>query len=64
MHVAWKESYDKPRQQIKKQSYHFANKRPYKKKAYKAMVSPAVMYRCETWTIKKAEHQRTDAFKL
>ena len=27
------------------------------------MVSPAVMYRCETWTIKKAEHQRIDAFK-
>ena len=27
------------------------------------MVFPAVMYGCETWTIKKAEHQRTDAFK-
>ena len=30
----------------------------------KAMVFPAIMYRCESWTIKKAEHQRTDAFKL
>ena len=30
----------------------------------KAIVFPAVMYGCEIWTIKKAEHQRTDAFKL
>ena len=30
----------------------------------KAMVFPAVMYGCESWTIKKVEHQRTDAFKL
>ena len=30
----------------------------------KAMVFPLVMYRCESWTIKKAECQRTDAFKL
>ena len=30
----------------------------------KAMVFPVTMYRCESWTIKKAEHQRTDAFKL
>ena len=30
----------------------------------KAMVFPVVMYRCETWTIKKAEHQRINAFKL
>ena len=30
----------------------------------KAMVFPVVMYRCETWTIKKAEHQRIDAFHL
>ena len=29
-----------------------------------AMVSPVVMYGCESWTIKKAEHQRTDAFEL
>ena len=30
----------------------------------KAMVFPIVMYGCENWTIKKAEHRRTDAFKL
>ena len=30
----------------------------------KAMVFPVVMYRCESWTTRKAEHQRTDAFKL
>ena len=30
----------------------------------KAMAFPVVMYRCESWTIKKAEHQRIDAFKL
>ena len=30
----------------------------------KGMVLPVVMYRCESWTIKKAEHRRIDAFKL
>ena len=30
----------------------------------KAIVFPVVMYRCESWTIKKAEHQRIDAFEL
>ena len=30
----------------------------------KGMVFPLVMYRCESWTIKKAEHQRINAFKL
>ena len=30
----------------------------------KAMVFPVIMYGCESWTIKKAEHQRTNAFKL
>ena len=30
----------------------------------KAMVFPVVIYGCESWTIKKAEHQRTDAFEL
>ena len=30
----------------------------------KAMVIPVVMYGCESWTIKKAEHQRIDAFEL
>ena len=44
-------SYGKPRQHIKKQRHHFANKGPY----IKTMVFPVVMYRCESWTIKKAE---------
>ena len=30
----------------------------------KAMVFPVVMYRCESWTIKKAEHRRIEAFEL
>ena len=30
----------------------------------KAIVFPVVMYGCESWTIKKAEHRRTDAFEL
>ena len=30
----------------------------------KAMVFPVVIHGCESWTIKKAEHQRTDAFEL
>ena len=30
----------------------------------KAMVFPVVMYICESWTMKKVKHQRTDAFKL
>ena len=48
---SWKKSYDKPRQRIKKQRHHFAAKIH----IVKAMVFPGVMYRCETWTIKKAE---------
>ena len=34
-----------------------------KDRLVKAMVFPVVMYRCESWTIKKAEHQRINAFK-
>ena len=32
--------------------------------AVKAMVFPVVMYGCESWTVKKTEHQRIDAFEL
>ena len=56
----WKKSYEKPRQHLQKQRHHFAEK----KSVYKATVLPVVTYRCESWTIKKAEHQRTDAFEL
>ena len=37
---------------------------PTKVHIVKAMVFPVVMYECESWTIKKAEHQRIDAFEL
>ena len=37
---------------------------PTKVHLFKAMVFPVVMYGCESWTIKKAEHRRTDAFEL
>ena len=37
---------------------------PTKVHLVKAMVFPVVMYGCESWTIEKAEHQRTDAFEL
>ena len=37
---------------------------PAKVRLVKAMVFPVVMYGCESWTIKKAEHQRIDAFDL
>ena len=37
---------------------------PTKVPLVKAMVFPVVVYGCESWTIKKAEHQRIDAFEL
>ena len=37
---------------------------PTKVHLVKAMVFPVVMYRCESWTVKKAEHRRIDAFEL
>ena len=37
---------------------------PTKVHLVKAMVFPVVIYGCESWTIKKAEHQRTDGFEL
>ena len=48
----WKESYDQPRQHIKKQRHDFASK----VHLVKVMVFLVVMYGCESWTIKKAEH--------
>ena len=60
MLTPWKESYDQPRQHIKKQRYYFVNE----VHLLKAIVFPVVMYGCESLTIKKAEHQRIDAFEL
>ena len=37
---------------------------PTKLRLVKAMVFPVVMYGCESWTVKKAEHQRIDAFEM
>jgi len=37
---------------------------PTKVRLVKAMIFPVVMYGCESWTIKKAEHRRIDAFEL
>ena len=56
----WKKSYDRPRQHIKKQRHYFADKGPHSQN-YGFSV---VMYGCENWTIKKAEHQRIDIFEL
>ena len=56
----WKQTYAQPRQHIKKQRHYFTNKDP----LVKGMVFPVVMYGCESWTIKKAEHRRIDAFEL
>ena len=54
MLAPWKKSYDQPRQHIKKKRHYFPNK---------AMAFPVVMYECKSWTIKKAKHQRTEAFE-
>ena len=59
---AWflEESYDQSRQCIQKQRHYFPNKGP----SSQAPVSPVVMYGCENWTVKKAEHWRVDACEL
>ena len=56
----WKKSYDKPRQHIKKQKHYLANKGLHSQRYN----FPMVMYGCKSWTVKKAECQSTDAFKL
>ena len=60
MLAPWKKSYDQPRQHIKSRYINL----PTKVRLVKAMVFPVVTYGCESWTIKKAEHQRIDAFEL
>ena len=57
---SWKKSYDQPRQHIKKQKYHFANKGPCSQ-SYEFSSSHVQMWQL---TIKKAECQRIDAFEL
>ena len=60
MLATWKKSYDKPRQHIKNQRHYFANQSLYSQ----SYVFLVVFYGCESWTIKKTEHQRIDVFKL
>ena len=60
MLAPWKKSYDQFIQHIKKQRHYFANK----VHLVKAMTFPVDTHGCESWTIKKAECQRIDAFEL
>ena len=59
-HLLLGKSYDQPRWHIKNRNIAL----PTKVHLIKDMIFPVVMYRCEIWTIKKAEHQRIDAFVL
>ena len=56
----WKESYDHLNSILKSRDITL----PTKVGLVKAMVFPVVMYGCESWTVKKAEHRRIDAFEL
>ena len=56
----WKKGYDQPRQRLKNRDIAL----PTKVHLVKATVFPVVMYGCESWTIKKSECLRIDAFKL
>ena len=60
MLAPWKKSYDQPRHHIKSRDITL----PTKVHLVKAMVFAVVMYGCESWTIKKAEHWSVDAFEL
>ena len=60
MLAPWKKNYDQPRQHSKSKDITL----PTKVCLVKGMVFPVVMYGCESWTIKKAECQRIDAFEL
>ena len=56
----WKKNFNKPKQHIKKQRHYFSNKGL----SSQSYGFPVVMSGCESWTIKKAECQRIDAFEL
>ena len=56
----WKKSYDQSRQHIKKQRYYFAEKGP----SSQSYGFSSSRVGCKSWTIKKAEHWRIDAFEL
>ena len=60
MLTPWKKSYDQTRQLIKSRDITL----PTKVCLVKAMFFPVIMYGCESWTVKKAECSRIDAFEL
>ena len=60
MMASWQKSYDKPRQCVESRDITLLTK----VHIVKAMVFPMVTYSFERWSIKRAEHQRIDAFEL
>ena len=60
MFGSWQKSYDKPKSVLKSGNITL----PTKVCVVKALVVPVVMYGCESWTTKKVEHRRVDAFEL
>ena len=60
MLTSWKECYDQPRQHIEKHRHYFVKRGP----SHQDYGFFLAMYGCESWTIKKAEHRRIDAFEL
>ena len=60
MLAPWKKSYDQPRQHVKSRDITL----PTNVRLVKAWFFPVVMYGCESWTLKKTEHQKIDAFEL
>ena len=57
MIASWQESNDEPRQCVEKQQHYSADKGPYS-------LGYGLPSGCESWTVKKAEHQRIDASEL
>ena len=60
MVASWKESYDNLGNVLESRDITFLTK----SRIVKAMAYPVVMYGCESWTVKKAEHRKFDAFEL
>ena len=59
MIASWQKGHEKSRQCAEKQRHYSADKGPYSPPT----IFPVVTYGCESWIVKKAEHQRIDAFK-
>ena len=60
MIASWQKGHEKSRQCAEKQRHYSADKGPYSPPT----IFPVVTYGCESWTVKKAECQRINAFKL